>query len=180
MPRVLVVTGLRASGKETTRKYLIGSGAYKDGVDVSDDILRPAAQDQGITRITDLLPLYFRLGTDYFLDRITQKVDSTEGKVVVSSVRELKLFEKLEKRYGEEMALLYLRAWAPKRFERRQARRREGDVEAFHEFLTFEGEEMKAYRLAQLLAQADLVIDNSGTKEELFRQLDAEAAAGNI
>ncbi|HLD57929.1 MAG TPA: AAA family ATPase, partial [archaeon] len=151
MPRVLVVSGLRCSGKETTRKYLIEKGAYQDGIDVSDDILRPVAQEREITRIADLLPLYLELGTKYFFDRIKQKVESTDGKVVVSSVRELALYERLKERYGENLALLYLRAKPEIRFQRRQARKRAGDMETFEEFRLFEAKEVKAYDMVGLI-----------------------------
>ncbi len=180
MPRVLVVSGFRCSGKETTRKYLIEKGVYQDGIDVSDDILRPAAQEREIVKITDLLPLYLELGTDYFFDRIVQKVDSTDGKVVVSSVRELALYEKLKQKYGEDLALLYLRAKPEIRFQRRMARRREGDVETIEEFRMFEAKETKAYEMASLIGRYDEAIENGGPKEELFALLDLNIRVGRI
>ncbi|MBI4163742.1 MAG: hypothetical protein HY512_02680 [Candidatus Aenigmarchaeota archaeon] len=180
MPRALVVSGFMCSGKETTRKYLIESGAYQDGIDVSDDILRPVAAERGITNIVDLLPLYLELGTDYFFDRITQKVDLVQGKVVVSSVRELALYEKLKEKYGEDLALLYLRAKPEIRFMRRQARRRPGDVETFEDFRRFEAQETRAYNMAGLIRRHDEAIENSAPKDKLFSVLDQSVKFGKL
>ncbi len=180
MPRVLVVSGFRCSGKETTRNYLIESGAYQDGIDVSDDILRPVAKEREIVKITDLLPLYLELGTDYFFDRIKQKIDSTDEKVVVSSVRELALYERLKAKYGKDLALLYLRAKPELRFQRRQARKREGDVETFEDFRKFEAQETRAYGMASLIGGFDEAIENSGSKQYLFALLDLNVRFGRI
>lgn len=180
MPRVLVITGFRCSGKETARKYLIQKDAYQDGIDVSDDILRPVADERGITEITGLLPLYMELGTDYFFDKIKQKADSVQGKIVVSSVRQLALYEQLKRRYGDELALLYLSAHGPARFQRRQARRRHGDIENYEDFIAFERKEMLFYKMAALFGNANLAIENNRTKEDLFRVLDSNIKIGKL
>src|SRR3989338_4914562 len=107
-PRVLGIVGLRAAGKQTTADYLKERGVYADSIDISDDVLRPEARERGIKSLADLFPLYKALGTDYFFNRVTGAVDRAPQGIVVSSVRELALYERLKERYGDDLFLLAL------------------------------------------------------------------------
>ena len=170
-PKILVIIGLRCSGKQTAKKYLTEKLGYKRSIDLSDDIIRPIAKERRVTNLVDFLPLYKSLGTDFLFNKLAEAIDKSEEEIVISSIRELALFEMLKKKYANKLSLLYLSTDPSMRFERFKKRGRKEGIETLKDLLSFEEAENKVHRTEELIEKADFLIRNNGKAEDLFEQL---------
>ncbi|MFA6183628.1 MAG: AAA family ATPase [Parcubacteria group bacterium] len=172
---ILGIAGEIAAGKGTTAKYLVekcGASTHRFST-----ALRDVAKRMYLDESRENLQQLSTLMRDGFDDNILSRViyndvgkDSCEV-VVIDGVRRMKDIEFLEKM--PEFKLIYIEADLRKRYERITKRRENIDdkEKTFDEFRRDNKREAEI-QIKYLKDEADFVIDNNGTLEELYAQID--------
>jgi dCMP deaminase len=173
---IIGLTGKNGSGKTAVSDYLKSRGfeyhslsdAIRDeirrrGSDISRDIL--------ITVGNDLRETF---GPGILAERVLVSLERGHN-YVVDSIRNPSEVEVLRRR--EDFMLLAVEADPAIRFERSLIRGRENAAQNFEQFMAEEKRELESDNPAnqQLLAtreKADIVVNNNGTLEALYRHLD--------
>lgn len=170
---ILGITGLFAAGKDTAAEYLATKGFHHISL---SSILREEAKARKIepTR-ANLIKLGTELknqkGYDILAKRADQKI---KGNTAITSIRhpsEVEYFKKIS-----NFRLITIEAPASIRYERAKKRARSGDnISSFEQFLALESQERAkggGQELNPVLAKSDNTVDNSGSFNHLYQQLD--------
>lgn len=172
---ILGLAGEIASGKGTVAKYLTekyGSNYYRFSGILRDVAKRAHLEEnrENLQKISTMFREYF--GSDILIKTIYLDVENDKHKMItVDGVRRLEDVEFLKKLPG--FKLIYIEADLEKRYERLTKRGENSDdakktFEEFKKDLELEAElEIKA-----LKNKADAVIENNGTREELYAQVN--------
>jgi dephospho-CoA kinase len=175
MKIILGLTGEIASGKETVAKYLAekyGSSSYRFSGILRDVAKRIHLEEnrENLQKISTMFREYF--GSDILAKTIYLNVKNDKHEIVaINGVRRFEDVEFLKKL--PEFKLIYIETDLEKRYERLVKRRENADdatktFEDFKKDLEREAEsEIKALR-----DKADVVVENNGTREELYAQVD--------
>lgn len=173
---IIGLTGKNASGKTEVAQYLKSrSFEYYSLSDEIRDEIRSGGQE--ITREVLIAvgnELRSLFGPGVLAERILTHLGE-DRHYVVDSIRNPAEVDVLRRR--KDFALLAVEADQAVRFERSCFRGREGATQSLEEFVAEEARELDSGDPAaqQLLATqrlADVVVDNSGSLEDLHRQLD--------
>lgn len=183
---ILGITGTDGAGKGTVVDYLVdqhqfmhyGSRAVlvqeltSRGLHVDREHMREMANELRRTHGND------------FLVRVALRAarERNEENIIIESIRALAEVETLKANSG---VLLGVDADSRVRFERIQARASESDRVSFEQFLAHEALEMNdpdpnGMQKAAVIAAADAVILNNGSREELHTQIEQVLATLNF
>ena len=175
MKIILGLTGEIASGKGTVAKYLAekyGSNFYRFSGILRDVAKRAHLEEnrENLQKISTMFREYF--GSDILAKTIYLDVKNDKHEIItVDGVRRFEDVEYLKKLAG--FKLIYIETNLEKRYERLIKRRENSDdatktFEGFKKDLIGEAElEIKA-----LKDKADIIIENNGTREDLYKKID--------
>ena len=178
---ILGVVADISSGKDTVARYL----AEKYGFErhTLSDVLRAEARvrkvkptRENLYKIVD--EIRAKDGKEALVKRVIKKFK--RDKIVISGIREKEEIEYLREKFPGKVKILHLTSDAKLRFERIKGRGRTGDPKTFKEFLEQEKREQKKFNFNIIFSMADLKIENKGTIEELYKQIDCLLKTQNI
>ncbi|MBI2871018.1 MAG: AAA family ATPase [Candidatus Omnitrophica bacterium] len=170
---VIGLTGKNGSGKGEVAQFLKErSFDYLSLSDVLREELKTSGQEvtrENLIRIGR--DLRSRYGAGVLAERVLKRLE-TDRNYVVDSIRNPAEADVL--RHRKDFTLVEVAASARVRFERMRVRARESDPMTFGDFVKLEEREAKradfaAQALDETAAQADRVLKNEGTLEELRR-----------
>ncbi|MBI2040653.1 MAG: AAA family ATPase [DPANN group archaeon] len=173
---VIGLVGDIGAGKGTVAEYL--EKKYKFHKHTVSDYIRSEARKRRIrSNRKNLEKLSERLrnkyGTNYFIRKIIQKVENDgDEKVCIDGIRLASDVKVVKKYFKHKAKLVFVTAPAKIRFERMKKRGRPGDPAYWPEFLALEKREEKEFHLKRVFAQADYVIDASGSLMQLYSKID--------
>jgi len=175
---IIGLTGTFAGGKDTVADYLVekkGFGAYGTG-----DVVREYVKKLGWPMTRDKQremgnKLRMDHGADFIVKEAIKKAKG-ENKVI-TGIRQPNEADFLND--GKDMYLMEVSAPLEIRFKRMQSRDREGDPKTVEELKEKENKEMhgdpndkNVQNISYCMKVAKYKIDNSGTKEELYKKVD--------
>jgi len=173
---ILGVVGSHASGKDTVAEYLAKKGW--NHYSLSDEIrleldARGLEKDRDSHRIV-ANDMRATIGHDVFAQKVIARMEGVEGNSTIVSIRnvdEAKTLQELDDFY-----LIAVDAPIEIRYARTQERMGERDHVSFEEFKKQEQLEMttdpNGMHLHTLLKMAEYTIDNGGTEDEFYTQID--------
>lgn len=169
--KVIALTGLPRSGKDTAAAYLEKKYGFKH-FDFYQDALVPELKKRGLKpnkeSATKLgLELRAQLGMGAPAKILVEKMKKPE-KAVFTGFRSAEEVEEVRKA-SDSFILVEIKASKALRFKRRTP----GEGKTMEEFLHRERVEAEKMGLLKVLMMADSVIDNSGSIKQLERNLDA-------
>jgi dephospho-CoA kinase len=172
---ILGFTGLMACGKGTAAKYLkekYGADTFRFSTmlrDVLDRLYLPQSREN-FQIISPLLRETF--GQDLMAKVIAKDVESADSKIIaIDGMRRPADIEYLKKISGFRMVAIEVDAKV--RYERLKVRAENpGDAEKTWEQFQKEHEAETEIYIPELMKQADVVIDNNSSLEDLYKQLD--------
>ena len=172
---IIGLTGLLGAGKGTVTEYLSTKygASTKKFSDPIRDILKRLYQPVTREHMQQLAKfMRSEFGVNIFAETLLQDVSSGEQKLVVLDgfryEDEYQLFRK-----KEDFIFVAVEASLEKRFERVKLRPENvGDQNLTLEHFKFQHEFETEQAIPSLIMRADFRLDNNGTKEELFKQID--------
>ena len=172
---IIGVTGTFAAGKDTVSEYLQQKGFFHFSL---SDAIRAEADKRGLPKDRDTLvdlgnELRQTLGNDILARRAVEAAPG--GKAVFTSIRNPDEVTFLKTQPG--FVLINVDAPIETRYERIVERKRESDMVDFETFKAQEEKEKTGtgsqQNLSGVAAMADYQVINDGTKEELYKKIDA-------
>lgn len=174
---IIGVTGTSGSGKDSVAEYLKSKGFNYHSL---SDILRTECEKQGLEITRDNLiatgnKLRQLYGYGILAEKIIQEIKNEEKSLVVS-IRHPKEVEALKKE--KDFVLIAVNAPLELRFERISKRKKgmEDDVD----FLKFKEQDEKersgsdnTQQINAVMSEANFLIVNDGTLEELYKKVDS-------
>jgi dephospho-CoA kinase len=185
---IIGLVGQPSSGKDVASDYLVGRGWKHIS---TGDILREEMRKRNIPidrpHMHDFaITIRNERGLDYpapeavaIAEEWLAKNSSNEMDygIVISGMRNLLEIQTLRTRFGSDFLLVVVEVSLEVRYARALDRNRTGDNISFKEFKHQEDIERKnssnAYALDAVIAAADIILKNNGTKEEFFLNIDA-------
>lgn len=173
--RIIGLTGHPSSGKDTVARYLETKGFKHIS---SGDILRAEMKKQGIPidrpHMHDFSNKIRALrGPGYLAEDAIQHID---GDTIISGLRNVSETNILKQEFGSAYALVAIDAPVETRYGWAQGRGRDGDGISFEQFKAQEELERHgnadSQQVDDMIAKADHLIQNIGTKAELLRKID--------
>lgn len=170
-------TGPNAAGKGEAVRYLVEK--HKFIAFSLSDIIREEAKNRGLEPIRNNLisignELREKEGSSILAKRIVSRIKNSP-QAIVDSIRNPSEIEELRKNL-KDFKLIGVTANIEIRFERSNKRARAGDGTTLEEFIKQEERENtsdeKAQQLLKCYEMADFKIDNSGTLEELYQNIN--------
>lgn len=173
--KIFGVTGLMACGKGTVAKYFAekyGADTFRFSTilrDVLDRLYLPQSRENFQKMTPMLLDLF---GTDLLSKIIAQDVaKSKKDIIIVEGIRRFPDIEYLKKLPG--FKLLAVEVDAKIRYQRLVVRNENpGDAEKTWEQFLEEHKAATEINIPKLMETADIKINNDGTLEDLYKQLD--------
>lgn len=172
---VIGVTGHPASGKDAVAEYLEEKGfAHLSG----GNILRGIMKEQGLpvdrTSVREFVKeMRAKEGNHFPYKEIADKV---ERDTVVSGLRNIAEYSVFKEKFLDEFMCIAVDCPIEVRYERASSRGRIGDDVTFERFKEEEEHERLAdsgsHEVDKVIELADAILENSGTKEELFQKID--------
>lgn len=172
---IIGVMGRIGAGKDALAEYLKRKGfkqiAFRDAV-VEE------ADKRGLSHTRENLQdvqreCRQRYGEDYFPKKIIEQVEKSRAKrIVITGLRTSTDARTLKEHFGKRVTLVLVDAKPEIRFERMKKRGRLGDPKTFEEFLDQERRENEHFDSENAFTYADVMIDNSGTLEELHTRIN--------
>ncbi len=171
MRRIIAITGLIGSGKDTVAEHI----AEKYGYEIIDyaNILREICKEEGLELTRDNLQnLRLKYGNTFLAEEIVKRVKkSTSDKIVLTPLRRSEDFEIPQKEFGDIIMIL-VESDDRIRFERISKRGRENDPEDFEEFQRQAKRDADIYDFDKTFSYAKFKITNNGTTEDLKKEVD--------
>ena len=175
--RVIGLFGLIGSGKDTVSDYIEKKYGYN--VIIMGDLVRELAAQRGLEPNRDNLALTQReqaqkYGLKWFGEEVVRRIRAKGWqKVVINGTRRPEDAAIPKKAFGKDYILIQVDADPKIRFERMKSRARIGDPKTLEEFLHQEELDKKAFDFETLKKFIDYTVTNNGTREELYKQVDA-------
>lgn len=174
---ILGITGTNGAGKGTVANYLRakGFGYYSVREFLTEEIQKrglPLNRDSMVVVANELRREH---GPSYILDTLYAKAVQAGTNAVIESIRTVGEVESLR---ALGMLLLAVDADPNIRYSRVQFRKSETDHVTFEKFMEdelreSEGDDPGKQNLRHTVALADFKINNDGTEEDLYAQVDA-------
>jgi len=172
---IIGVTGHPASGKDAVAEYLEEKGfAHLSG----GNILREKMKEKGMsvdrTSVREFAKeMRAKVGNHYPYEELA---DMVSGDTVVSGLRNLAEMEVFKRKFPDSFLCVGVDCPLEVRYERAASRGRIGDDVTFERFKEEEErerlEDSGSHEVDKVIAEAHAVLDNSGTKEELFEKIE--------
>jgi dephospho-CoA kinase len=143
------------------------------------DVAREIAKSENIEPTRENLQklserCFGRFGNDFFIKKVVEKIESDHlDKAVITSIRTPLDIITLKRRFDGDLILFYVDLDVKERFRRLRQRGETRDPKTWEEFLEQEKQEERIFHLHESYAMADYRLQNNGTLEDLFRQIDA-------
>src|SRR3989338_8400869 len=181
---ILGITGTLGAGKGTVVEYLVRQHGYAHFS--AREVIVEEIKKRGLPEIRDTMrevanDLRAQFGVAYVLEQLFKKAAASGvAQAVLESVRTLGEIEMLRKIKDEhKFYLLGVDADPKIRYARMSERGTTTDDVSFEDFLRQEHLESidtdpAKINLPACLKRADFVLDNNGTKKELYRQVGRE------
>ncbi len=173
MSTIIAVLGEKLSGKDTIAQYLVDTrGAFHTRFsEILDEILallnlpviRRNENDLGYA-----LREYF--GTRVLSDALMHRVKNSQADLIV--MNSFRFQEELDAAKSLGAKVIYVTAPKDVRFQRTHNRTEKGDAEQSRDVFDQQEKEIYESNIPALGAQADYKIENSGTLEDLYKQID--------
>lgn len=171
---VIAFVGKKCSGKDEGASYL-GSKHDFTYLDYTKDVITPILQKQGkeITR-DNIIELVGSLRKEKGIDVLTAMIsEKISGNTAISGLRFKEEAFYMRKRFGSNFKLVKVEAGDKMRWQRCISRGTKGEGKnTFKEFMEREGLPTEKV-IPETMELADFSIDNSGTKEEFYMQIDS-------
>lgn len=166
---IIGLTGPAQAGKSTAAKYLVEKYGFKE-LSLSEHVLDPILKERGeeITKMARSKlgdELRKKEGMDALARRLLALIDSP--RVVISNFRSPEEVEFFMNK-TPSFHLIMIDAKSEVRFSRRS----EIDPQTMEEFLKRDEIDTKNKGMGKVFEMADYKIDNNGTLDELYKQLD--------
>jgi dephospho-CoA kinase len=174
MKKVIGIIGTIASGKDAAADYL--TEKFHLPVFQISQPLKDVCAERGIEPTRQNLiglgtTLSKEMGEDFLAQLLLKKIEH-EG--IITGMRQLAQIAYLKKHAA--LTLIGIDAEPSIRFDRVKKRNKQGEATNLEEFIQQESQENSApnvQRLFECLQLANYHIDNNGSLEELYQQLDA-------
>ncbi len=176
MPKqiILGLLGTIGSGKTTASDYLISKGFFRV---IMGDLVREKAREEGLELTRENLgktqeKYRTKYGADYFINETIKRLkESGRESLLIDGIRTPKDAEGAKR---EGAILILVDAKKNVRFERLKVRAREGEgKKTFKDFERDEFREWEFFKFKETLDYVDYRLDNSGSVEELYKQIDS-------
>ncbi len=173
--KILGFTGLIASGKDVTKKYIeekYGASSHRFSTMLRDILTRlylPITRENLQSLSLDLRT---RFGGDTLARVIAQDVLNDKSEIIIiegirraDDIRELRNFPGFH--------LISIDAEAKTRYDRVIKRNENiGDADKTFEQFLFEGQQETELEIPKLIAESTYHLDNNGSLEDLYKQID--------
>ncbi len=173
---IIGLTGTLSSGKDTIAEFLVKKGFkhISTGDIVREDLQKSGAETNRETLQQRANELRRQYGPDYLAKSALSRA---RNNAVISGLRTTSEVEALRQASGDGFVLLAVDAPAGLRYSRAKARGRIGDEITLEKFLNQEAREMHGtspyeQQLGQVMAQANVTIENEGSQEDLYRKIE--------
>jgi len=172
---VIGITGHPASGKDSAADFFAAKGFQTLS---GGNVLREMMHREGLSvDRTSMREFTKRMrtqrGNAFPAEEIASQI--TEQNTVISGLRNLAELEIFRKKFGSNFILLAIDADVEVRYERVLGRKRAGDDLTLERFKEEEDAERMepsgSHEVDRVIAVADHVIKNNGTREEFFEKL---------
>ncbi len=183
--KVIGVVGDIGSGKDELLKHL----RDKYGVPYisTGDIVRQIAEEEGLEGTRENLEAiskrcFKEMGRGCFVRMAAQQIIQKGWKVAgISGIRSPKDVAVMKEMFGDDFILVRVDINNPAvRFQRVRLRGEQRDPLTYEAFLMQDRNEEKEFEISKAEALADYSLDNSGTLEQLRRQIDDLVASGKL
>lgn len=174
------VAGMPGAGKATAEEIVrdMGYSVVVMGDEIRDEAkrrgLRPTPENLGMV----MLKLREEEGPSVVAERCIPKIEKANGKIVVDGIRSHHEVEEF-KRHFPRFTLIAIHTSPETRFQRLFKRRRSDDPKGWETFVERDLRELSV-GLGDVIAMADYMVVNEGTKNQLKRQIQKvlEVATG--
>lgn len=172
---VIGVAGHPACGKDEVAKHLEKKGLKHIS---GGNLIRGEMEILGLKTDRDSVSKYIakqraKLGNHYPYEDLNKLVN---GHTVVSGLRNIAEHDAFKGKFGDRFHLIVADCPIKIRYDRAQSRKREGDLISFEEFQRQEENERNAdsgsHEVDRVIEKADIVLQNDGTLEDLYRKID--------
>jgi len=173
---IIATTGMPGSGKGEVLEFF-----KKKGIDsvVMRTVVEKKMKEQGIeVNNRNLREFATKLREDNGIDivarmciPIIREKLKTQKNILIDGIRSYEEIECIKKEFGEDFILIAVEADFEKRFERLKKRGEIWDMQTKEE-LKWRDEKELGWGLGKSIQAADIIIDNNGTKEELYKKID--------
>lgn len=176
VPMIIGITGTLGAGKGTVVDYLVKTRGFKH-FSVRDFLNEEIAKRGLVSNRDNMLltanDLRGKHGSGYIVEELFKRALNFGGNAVIESVRSVGEAEHL---HLQAAHLWAVDADIHTRYERITKRQSETDQVTFEKFKAdeeaeFANEDPTKPNLQALIKQADVVLSNDGTEEELFAQV---------
>jgi len=183
--KVIGAVGDIGSGKDEVLKYL--RDRYGVPYISTGDIVRQMAQQEGVVGTRENLEAiskrcFTEIGRGCFVRMAGQEIQKRGWKVAgISGVRSPEDVAVMKEMFGGDFILVRVEINDPKvRFERVRLRGERRDPLSWEAFQEQDRNEEREFQINSAEAMADYSVDNSGTLEDLHRQLDEMVASKKL
>ena len=172
---IIGITGHPASGKDTVADFLVSKGFSKIS---GGDILREEMIKQGIptdrSHIHEFVTaMRLKKGNGYLSEETIKRI---KGNTVISGIRNTEEVTIFRKRLGNDFKLFAVESPLETRYRWARERGRIGDDITLEQFRLEEEQERNkdsgSHEVDKVIGQADIIIKNDGTKDQLFQKVD--------
>lgn len=166
--KIVAFTGMPGSGKTAAVKVAVDRGlqVLRMGDSVWDEVKRRglALEAKVVGRVADEMRRSH--GPDIWARRTLKKVDPDAKLVAIDGLRSLAELAVFKEALGRDFILVYVQCPTELRLQRVTARGREDDTETVEAFHARDEREL-SWGLEEVFKEADVVISNIGTEQEL-------------
>jgi dephospho-CoA kinase len=174
---IIGLTGKRGTGKDTIANYLAEKHGFST-MDFTRDVLAPILQQQGreVTR-DNLIDLAMegrkKAHNGVWAEKLSVLIRTRgPGEYAISGVRFPEEVQAFKRYFGDDFILIAVVCGDRQRYERCKKRgtKGEGDM-TFEQYMEREKKPTEA-AITKTMQLADYAIDNNGTPEQLFEEVD--------
>ena len=177
---IISIVGQPSSGKDTFASYLMQKGFMHIS---TGDILREEMAEKGLPTDRPAMHTYVIAARKArgagFLAEIA--IAAVTQNAVISGLRNVAEVNVLRHAFGNNLLLVALNVPLNLRYARTQDRNRSGDAITLEQFVAEEEAERKgspdAHQVDDVIAMADVVLDNTGTEKDLIKKIDTLLAS---
>jgi dephospho-CoA kinase len=174
--KIIGAVGQIGSGKDTVIRYI--SNRLSILTISIGDIAREIARNEGLPETRENLQKitqkrYEQFGRTYFIEETIRKIKYTNiDRILITGIRAPTDVATLRKNFHDNFLLICVTANKKTRFQRLARRAEPRDPKTWKEFLSQDEAEEEIFQVTEACKLADLRIENNGTAEELFQNID--------